>query len=80
MSTMANEDGRSYRIVELVGTSSESLDAAIQNGIAAAGEAVDSLDWFQVREIRGRIEDKSVAWYQVTLGVGFRVEDASQAI
>lgn len=77
---MPGEDGRSYRIVELVGTSPDSLDAAIRNGIAAAGEAVDSLDWFQVREIRGRIEKKDVAWYQVTLGVGFRVEDASQTI
>jgi flavin-binding protein dodecin len=77
---MAGDDGRSYRIVELVGTSPDSIDAAIENGIRAAGEAVDSLDWFQVREIRGRIEDKSVAWYQVTLGVGFRVEDASQTI
>ncbi|MGE0135871.1 MAG: dodecin [Dehalococcoidia bacterium] len=77
---MPGEDGKSYRIVELVGTSADSLDAAIQNGIAAAGEAVDSLDWFHVREIRGRIEDKRVAWYQVTLGVGFRIEDASQTV
>lgn len=77
---MAGDDGRSYRIVELVGTSPDGIEAAIDNGIKAAGEAVDSLDWFQVREIRGRIEDKSVAWYQVTLGVGFRVDDASQVI
>ncbi|HRC62304.1 MAG: dodecin family protein [Dehalococcoidia bacterium] len=77
---MAGDEGRSYRIVELVGTSPDGIEAAIDNGIKAAGEAVDSLDWFQVREIRGRIENKGVAWYQVTLGVGFRVDDASQVI
>ncbi len=77
---MAGDEGRSYRIVELVGTAPESLEAAIENGIRAAGEAVDSLDWFEVREIRGRIENKGVAWYQVKLGVGFRVDDPSQAI
>lgn len=74
------EGGKSYRIAELVGTSADGLEDAIQNGIRAAGEAVDSLDWFEVREIRGRIEGAGVAWYQVKLGVGFRVQDASQAI
>lgn len=74
------EDGKSYRVVELVGTSSEGLEAAIESGIRAAGEAVDSLDWFEVREIRGRIEGNGVGWYQVKLGVGFRVEDSSQVI
>jgi len=68
-----------YRIIELVGSSQESVEAAIQNAISRAGETVQHLDWFEVRETRGRIEHGQVGWYQVTLGVGYRMDAATPA-
>ena len=62
-----------YKIIELVGSSHEGLQPAIENAVARAGETLRNLDWFEVREIRGNITDGKVAWYQVKLGVGFRV-------
>lgn len=64
-----------YKVVELVGSSHESVDAAIKGAISRAGQTLRNLDWFEVREVRGRIEEGEVAWYQVKLGVGFRVLD-----
>ena len=62
-----------YSISEIVGTSSESIDAAIKNGIATAKQTLRHLDWFEVKEIRGTVKDGKPGWYQVKLGVGFRV-------
>ncbi|GII51750.1 hypothetical protein Pth03_01390 [Planotetraspora thailandica] len=67
---------RTYRVTEIVGTSGESVDKAIRNGIRRAGETLRHLDWFEVTEVRGRIEDGEIAHYQVGLKVGFRLEDA----
>jgi dodecin len=67
---------RTYRITELVGTSTEGVDDAIRNGIRRAGETLRHLDWFEVVEIRGYITDVSVSHYQVTMKIGFRLEDA----
>ena len=64
-----------YKIVELVGSSREGLQQAIENAIARANETLRGLDWFEVREIRGNIEDGKVRWYQVKIGVGFRILD-----
>ena len=64
-----------YKITEIVGTSSDGVDAAIRNGIAKAAETLRNLDWFEVLDIRGHIEDGKVAHYQVTLKIGFRLED-----
>jgi dodecin len=64
-----------YRIVEIVGTSPESIDAAIRNGIARAAQTTRGLDWFEVQSVRGEIQDGAVAHFQVTLKVGFRIED-----
>ena len=65
-----------YKVIELVGSSSEGVQPAIENGISRAGRTLKHLDWFEVKEIRGSIgEDGKVAWYQVKLGLGFRVED-----
>ncbi len=63
-----------YRITEIVGTSSDSVDAAIKRGVARAAETVHGLDWFEVTEIRGHIEDGKVAHYQVGLKIGFRLD------
>ena len=67
---------RTYRVTEIVGTSPESVDAAIRNGVRRANETLRHLDWFEVKEVRGQIEDGDVAHYQVTMKVGFRLEDA----
>ena len=71
---MATE--HTYKIVELVGSSGESIQQAVDNAIARAGQTLRHLDWFEVKEIRGTISDGKAAWYQVKLGVGFRVVDA----
>jgi flavin-binding protein dodecin len=62
-----------YKVIELVGSSNESVQTAIENAIARAGQTIRNLDWFVVKEVRGNIQDGSVAWYQVTVDIGFRV-------
>src|SRR5450759_4160387 len=61
-----------YRVTEIVGTSPESLERAVRNGIARAGQTLRNLEWFEVSEIRGQIADGAVAQFQVGLKVGFR--------
>lgn len=65
-----------YRVTEIVGSSPESVDAAIRNAIARAAQTLRHLDWFEVTEIRGDLEDGRIAHYQVGLKVGFRLEYA----
>ncbi|XVQ07787.1 dodecin [Spirillospora sp. CA-255316] len=67
---------RTYRVTEIVGTSPDSVDDAVRNGIRRAGQTLRHLDWFEVTEVRGQIVDGEVAHYQVGLKVGFRLEDA----
>ena len=62
-----------YKVIELVGSSSEGVQQAIDNAIARAGQTIRNLDWFVVKEIRGNIQGSSPAWYQVTVDIGFRV-------
>jgi dodecin len=62
-----------YRVIEIVGTSAESVDDAIRSGIARASTTLQHLDWFEVVETRGHIEDGSVAHFQVSLKVGFKL-------
>ena len=65
---------RTYKVTEVVGTSTESIDAAIRNGVAKAAETLRNLNWFEVLEVRGHLEDGAVAHFQVTMKVGFRLE------
>ncbi|MGH3848343.1 MAG: dodecin, partial [Pseudonocardiaceae bacterium] len=65
-----------YRVIEIVGTSPDGTDAAIRNGLARAAETTRGLDWFEVESVRGHLENGAVAHFQVTLKVGFRLEDA----
>ena len=65
-----------YRVIEIVGSSPESIDAAIRNAISRAAETIRGLDWFEVSSVRGHITDGAVGHVQVTLKVGFRMEDA----
>lgn len=69
------QDDHVYRKTELVGSSSESLTNAIETAVERATRTLRNLEWFEVSEIRGHIQDGKVAHYQVTLKVGFRVEE-----
>ena len=64
-----------YRLSEIVGSSPDSVDEAIRTAIAKAAETVRNIEWFQTEEIRGQVVDGAVAYFQVRLKVGFRVED-----
>jgi dodecin len=68
-------DDTVYKLIELTGTSQVSVQEAIQNAITKAGKTVRNLRWFQVTEIRGALKDGAVSTWQVTLKVGFVVED-----
>ncbi|KAB8166460.1 dodecin family protein [Streptomyces sp. 3MP-14] len=64
-----------YRVTEIVGSSPDGVDAAIRNAIERASRTLRQLDWFEVVQVRGHIEDGRLAHYQVGLKVGFRLED-----
>jgi dodecin len=68
-----------YRVTEIVGSSPESIDQAIRNAISRAGATLRNLDWFEVTETRGHIFNGEVGHFQVTLKVGFRLEDTAGA-
>lgn len=65
-----------YRVTEVVGSSPDGVDSAVRTAIARAAETLHNLDWFEVTEVRGRIEDGRIAEYQVGLKVGFRLDDS----
>jgi flavin-binding protein dodecin len=67
--------GHTYRKIELVGSSTESVTDAIETAVARASRTTRNLEWFEVGEIRGHIADGKVAHYQVVMRVGFRIED-----
>jgi dodecin len=64
-----------YRVIEVVGSSSESSDDAISKAIARASTTVDDLGWFEVVGTRGHIEAGRIAHFQVTLKIGFTIAD-----
>lgn len=64
-----------YSISEIVGSSSEGIDDAIRGAIGRASKTLHNLDWFEVTGIRGHIEDDSLCHFQVTLKVGFRLDE-----
>jgi dodecin len=64
-----------YKVVELVGSSEESVSKAIDRAIQKAALTVRHLGWFEVQQVRGHIEDGKVSHYQVTIKAGFRLED-----
>jgi flavin-binding protein dodecin len=64
-----------YKLVEIVGTSTKGTDDAIRNAIARAAKTIHHLDWFEVTETRGHLADGKIAHWQVKLKVGFRLDD-----
>jgi dodecin len=65
-----------YRVTEIVGTSPDGVDQAIRNGVKRASQTLRGLDWFEVTEIRGHLQDGEVGHVQVTMKVGFRLDEA----
>ena len=63
-----------YRLSEIVGSSPNSIDEAIRTAIAKAAQTVRNIEWFQTEEIRGQVVDGGVAYFQVRLKIGFRVD------
>ena len=71
-----NPDQHIYRVIELVGTSEESIEDAITSGIARASSTLRNVRWFEVVRTSGHITDGIVQHYQVTMKVGFTMEGA----
>jgi flavin-binding protein dodecin len=66
---------RTYRLTEIVGTSPDGVDQAIRNGVSRASQSLRHIDWFEVKDVRGYVRDGEVDHFQVTMKVGFRLED-----
>jgi hypothetical protein len=64
---------KTYKLIELVGVSDESVQQAIRNAIARASQSLKGLDWFEMTEVRGLITNGQVSQFQVKLKVGFRI-------
>ncbi len=65
-----------YKVVEVVGSSAAGIDAAVNNAVERAARTTRNLDWFEVTAIRGHLADQAVAHVQVTLKIGFRLDEA----
>ena len=63
-----------YAVTKVVGTSKSSVEDAIQNAISTASSTLNHLNWFEVKEVRGLIDEDKAAYYQVALELGFRYE------
>ena len=64
-----------YKVTEIVGSSAAGVDDAIRSGVDRAAKTLRNLDWFEVTEIRGHLDNGSVGHFQVTMKVGFRMDD-----
>ena len=64
-----------YRLSEIVGSSPTSVDDAIRTAVKKASQTVRNIEWFETKEVRGQVADGGVAYFQVTLKIGFRVDD-----
>ena len=69
-------DAHIYRVIEIVGSSEKSIDDAIEAAISRAGKTIRNLRWFEVSRTSGHIDNGKVSHFQVTLKVGFTMEDA----
>ncbi|MCI0914893.1 MULTISPECIES: dodecin [Pseudomonas] len=69
-------DHHTYKKIELVGSSTTSIEDAINNALAEAAKSIKHLEWFEVIDTRGHIEGNKVAHFQVTLKVGFRIANS----
>lgn len=68
-------DNHTYKLIEITGTSDQSIEHAIEQAIAKASKSVDDLRWFKVIETRGTVDEDKVQQWQVTLKIGFTLKD-----
>lgn len=68
---------RTYGLTEIVGTSKNGIDDAIRNAVARTSQTVRHVDWFEVTQMRGYVRDGKVDHFQVSLKIGFRIEDGT---
>lgn len=68
-----------YKIIEVTGSSTQSMEDAIRKAVARAGKSLKNLRWFEVVETRGHIEDGAVAHWQVTVKIGFTLDETTSA-
>ncbi len=64
-----------YKMIELTGSSDKGFEAAVQNAVAKAGQTVRNMRWFQVIDTRGHIDNNQIQHWQVTIKIGFTMED-----
>lgn len=64
-----------YKTIELTGTSTSSIEEAVGKAITKASKTIHNIRWFQVEDIRGSIENKAITYWQVTMKVGFTLDD-----
>ena len=67
--------GNTYRIIEVVGSSTNSSDDAIANAVDRANKTLENLDWFEVVQVRGHIREGKIEHYQAQIKVGFKLND-----
>ncbi len=69
---------KTFKLVELVGSSDQSIQQAVRNAIKRASQSLKGISWFEVTQIRGNVADGEVSQFQVTLKVGFRILDEAE--
>jgi flavin-binding protein dodecin len=78
MEGIMQDTTKTYKLIELVGVSEQSTEDAIQNALAQASQTLKGLAWFEVKEMRGLVEEGKVSQFQVTLKIGFRILNESE--
>jgi flavin-binding protein dodecin len=68
-------DDHVYRVIEIAGSSTKSIDDAIQSAVARASKTLRHLRWFEVIQTRGHLDEGKIQHYQVTLKIGFTIDD-----
>jgi dodecin len=68
-------EAATYKVVEVVGTSTDSIAEAMRAGVQRAAKTLRGVDWVETTAIRGHVEDGEIAHFQVAMKVGFRLED-----
>lgn len=64
-----------YKTIEITGTSTQGSDQAVRNAVAKAAKTIKHMDWFEVVDNRGHLVDEQIAHWQITVKIGFRLED-----
>lgn len=72
-----NDNDHVYKVIELVGSSTESMDDAVRNAVARAGKTLRNLRWFEVVETRGAVDNGQIGHWQVLVKIGFTLDEES---